>query len=754
MITAPGNTRFIQSSVQALGTPYPASSQDIYPGGMGAPNNNDYYPVANGTANSTQSSIQLRWIRCADLLWQYEDLAFRPIMQKILAAWAQYNGLYDSDVDKDAWQSKKSTPYFFVMLERFAQSWVQFIEQKPGWFKGDATIPPMQLFTDLNTKHLSWWLHSPHTQFFNKFEEAVKSAWITGMAHMTITVEKGGVPLRNQPEFNNPGESQLFQDSIWKSLSSFIGQDQNGKGPDPDEFPFVTNPNMPRLCFEVIPTAHVRLDSSGRKRFKMWKTIMGVGEFLQTAEARGWDLQACHECIGGHSRQFDQEMNYRSMQMGTTRHQEAILHTVELLHFEGSLHDPQTGEPLFQKCYMVVANNRQVVYGPMPLCHWDGESVMVSAPLCQVSGGVYGRSPLTESIDMMDVKHDLNNVLLDYIRMTLQPPVQIDKSILADTAFEDSQFALYPHRVIRIRSNGAAGADAIRFVSHADLPVGFWQYMQWYQQQVQESTGMSSELMGAPQTRLRQTGDEQSRREAQAGKFQEGMWAGFERRFLSEVLRISNLRLLQFEPDNMWQAFIRGFKSSILPAPAAPGGQPTPVSPDSQVAPAWAAQIEKCAQWDAWTRYKYMGGFFTWRIDIFNNLSKRETEIEQITMFLNTAAKLGPQVFQIINLPFFVRKLASAFGYDESEALHLSALPMPNIGAFDNLDPASMMATLLGGEANTPDQQGGGALGQYAGMMAEPQPNQTPPGTGQIGPNLPSWPIGPPTSPPGGRPNV
>lgn len=749
MLATPGNTRFIQSTVSPLGVdPY----AELYsPGGLGGPTDSDYYPVANGPAQTNQTADEIRWTKCVDSLWKYEDLCFRPILSKIMAAWAQYNNLYDSDMEKDDWQSKKATPFMFITLERLAGAFVQFIEQKPGWFQGESSVPPMQLFVDLMTKFLGWWLSHPMVDFFSKFEEMIKSGIMTGHIHVTITVEQDGVQLMEGSTTDSSKGMGDFVDSLWKTLSPFL-QNQGSAGEfsglDSKEYPFIANPSMPRLCFTIIPTASVRLDSTGRERYKMWKTIMGVGEFIQTAGARGWNMQACYDSIGGHSMFFDQEMNNRAMQQGIARSQENPMHMVELLHFEGDLHDPTTGEPLFQKEYMVVANGRQIIYkGKMPF--WDGQSIMVSAPFIKNPNAVYGKSFLPESVDMMDVRHDLMNVLLDYVRKVLQPPLQVDRSVLSDTALTDNNFTMYPNKVVWIRGNGAPNPQAITPVQTPDLPTGFWQFLQHFQQNQQEMTGMSQELMGAPRTRIRTTGMEQDAREAQAGKFLEAIWSGIERRLLQPLLRLACLRLLQYTEDGMWSAWVKGMKTNILPS-----GKPTT---DPNVLAMWSSQLDKCAAWDAHTRFKYLGGFFVWKVSIFNNLSQRQAEIEKITMLLNVGSKI-PGFFQSLKIPFWVEKLVTAFGWDPSECMVLDNLPAPNAEALDMLDPNSAFNAIMGGGMPGPmDNSGSGGqngLGAFAAMLnAPPQPPLAAPAP-PFGSTFPGGPIspspGPITMPPGG----
>jgi hypothetical protein len=702
--------------------------------------NNDYYPVANGMAQTGQTDVQIRYIRCTDMLWQYEDMQFRPIQAKILAAWAQYNSIYDSDMEKDDWQSKKATPFMFITLERMAGAFVQFIEQKPGWFKGQASVPPMQVFVDLMTKFLGWWLQHPMVDFFSAFEEMMKSGLMTGHVHVTVTVERSGIPVFNKEALDPQQEALNFASEIWSQISPFLNKGSAGDftGLNSAEYPFIANPAMPRLCFQVIPTANVRLDASGRERYKMWKTIMGVGEFMLTAGARGWDLQACRDSIGGHSRTFDQMMNYNAMQQGITRTQENLMHTVELLHFEGDLHDPHTGEPLFQKSYMVVANGRQVIYGPSPIPFWDGQSVMISAPFIKNPNAVYGKSFLPESVDMMDVRHDLMNVLLDYIRKSLQPPYQVDASLLTDKTFLDENFTMYPNKIIKIRSNGAQ-VDAIRPVGNPDLPVGFWQFMQHFQQNQQEMSGMSQDLMGAPRTRIRTTGMEQSAQEAQAGKFLESVWSGVQRRLLTPLLRLSALRLLQYIPDDFWSTWLKGYKTSIVPT-GLPASNP-------QVVAQWSDQLDKCASWDARMRFRYFGGFFSWTVDIFNNLSTRQTEIESVTMFLNTGAKI-PGFFQAVRMPYFITKLTEAYGWDPAMALTPESQVAPDIGSVDALDPFSAVNQILGGAGvqsspglSLPNSSQNG-LGQYTAQLLTPATlgsmmAQMPGGPRQPSPNLP-----------------
>lgn len=61
-------------------------------------------------------------------------------MAKIMASWFQYNNIYESDANKDSWQSKKVTPFMFLTAERLAGAMVQFIEQRRGWFEAEAHV--------------------------------------------------------------------------------------------------------------------------------------------------------------------------------------------------------------------------------------------------------------------------------------------------------------------------------------------------------------------------------------------------------------------------------------------------------------------------------------------------------------------------------------------------------------------------------------------------------------------------------------
>lgn len=264
----------------------------------------------------------------------------------------------------------------------------------------------------------------------------------------------------------------------------------------------------------------------------MWKTVMSIGDLRHQAAARNWDLEAVERCLGRKSMFWEQQQAQLAMEKGQNRSQENPINVVELLHFEGDLHHPQTGKDLFRKSYMVVANNTEIIYGPAPMPNWDGESPMVSAPFIKAPGAVYGKSFLTESVDMMDVRHDLMNLLIDYIRLSLSPPYQLDRDVVTDRAFREGKVSVYPGKIIEIRSMGNPQANALRPVDRADLQTGFWQFIQYFTTAQQEATGMSQEPMGSTRVRGRMTDGEYEKRYAEAGKLLAAIWSNLERQVL------------------------------------------------------------------------------------------------------------------------------------------------------------------------------------------------------------------------------
>lgn len=667
-------------------------------------------------------------IRSAVSLWRYEDMVFQPNQKKIDTAFRQYNNRYTADDARDEGQSCKVAPTVFMTVERLAAALVRPIDQSPGWFQSKSVVPQWQVFLNLNREYLSFWLNHHLVDFESVAEEAAKMGAITGHMHVMVTMERNGVAIMKSSDL--PEETQdpenAFQDfNPFSSLGSYAPSGMK-------DAPFVTNPNLPRLKFTVLPTSFVRLDSSGANRYKMWRTYVGIGEFLKTARERGYDMDACLRAIGKRGEFFDQNQFRRYNQQALVRNQESPHNVIELLHFEGDCHDPVSGEgPLTDKEYFVIASDCELVLRPVKMPFWDQMSVMVSAPFVKAPGAVYGKSPITEAIDVFDLRHETDNMMYDYLGKILNTPIQIDQDVLFGGAFREDE-PLYPNQKIRISGKGNPNIHAVKPVQWPDLPPGFWQYLQYIQNQQAENTGMSNELSGLPRPRGRMSVQELKGKQQDGGTLMNNIEAGIERRLLTPLLTVAYQRLLQFTPLPVWRTWIKAMSKALLP-------ETEQIPP--QMRQQWLQQLDLVAEWSPEERFKKLGSFYTWEIKLYNNAEDRQAEIEAATYYLNVLSKF-PQGLQVVNLPYILEKITTAFGWDPERALKKEVVPLPRT----DLDLDATPEGVLNGQQGqgedlvAPDLSRGMMSGLDSGFDNFQQGPAFPGGPRSAAPNLPKEP--------------
>lgn len=673
-------------------------------------------------------------IKASRDLWLYETQIFEPVRRKIDATFEQYNNRYRDDESKDEGQSRKVMPQVFMTVERMAAAFSKFIEQKSGWFESEGIVPTMQVFLNLNRTYLDFWLTHDRVDFFSVYEELVKSGLLTGQMCVMVTVEQDGIPVMTPTLQDTDGaDAASPEDDIYRFFDPFKASADLGTfSPSGlEEAPFMTNPNLPRLAFTVVPSSLVRLDSSGANRYKMWRTYMGIGEFLDTAVKRGWDMSACLRAVRKKGVYFDENDARRWREQNLNRSQESGNNIIELLHVEGSIHDPIDGEgPLTRKEYHIIANDVEMVLPPVPIPFWDGESVMVCAPFVKASGAVYGKTPIGEAADVFDERHETHNMLLDYITKVLNTPIQIDRDVLSAQSLRE-EVLLGPNVKIEIQGKGNPNAQAVKPVQWPDLPTGFWQYLQAAQTEQSEMTGMTQELMGSPRTRGRITGMEYQTRQSESSSLLGNIFGGLERRLLKKVLRISYLRLLQYTPDHVWKTWVMSMSKSLVPDNE---------KVDPAIKKAWMDALNTVAGWSKQERFKYLGSFFTWKIKMYSTMNERQMEIEKGTFLLNVLGKT-PGALQAVKLHKIIERIVIAFGWDPEQVMDKSTLPLPRADLDLDARPDMALNTGQGGEPlQVPDLSGGAMQDLNSQMNSLPGGSTFPGGPTGPAPNMPKEP--------------
>ncbi len=667
-------------------------------------------------------------------VWVHEDKIYAPIQKRSEQAYRLYNNTYDSDLSKDDWQSRMKLPYTFMTVERWTASLIQMLEQGSSWLETESVVPQLQMYHNLAKRLVLYILGHDKVKFMSVFREAVKTGLLSTMMHLMINYEQDGVPVRTAPL---DGAENTF--GIPSALSEFMQTSQDPQTQKAAKYPFIPNPLMPQLKLTLVPSSMIRLDSSGQNRYKIWKTRLSVADLRATASDRGYNVDAVEAAI---SRVMSPEeiqgrwrqRNETGLNSGTP---EFSFQEVELTHFEGTLDNPLEMKRIFKRKYCVICNE-QVLLQPTDSPFWDAESAIVSAPFIQQPNSPYGKSPIVESVDGFYMRHEFNNNLVDYLVRAMNPPYEVDEDVMSHSQSVEN-LVLYPGKRISINAQGNPNAHVIKPVAQPDLPSGTWQYMQYWQQQMSEITGMAQEIMGMPKQRQRTSGMESQARRAEAGNWLAFVFSDIEDQFLSKVLRLIYLRTLQFIPDEMWKAWV----TSNIPV----------LLPDSeQIAPElkqkWVEELTKCASWTAQERFMFLGGYFKFKIRIFSSMAERQTEIEKGTFLLNVLSKF-PQGLQELNLVQILIYIVRAFGWDTELVVNKSRLPVPDAQLGPEFSPDALLEKLKnGGAPQGEDLQPPSIeptfLDTFSQMMQPPSQGMHPmqpmgPG-GPSGPGAPSMP--------------
>ena len=592
-------------------------------------------------------------------VWEIEDNIRRPFLAKSDDAKLLYNSDFDFESKAD-WQSKRSFAKVFSATERLTSALVSMWERSPNKYGVRATIPEKQVFVNLAKRWLEEWLEHDLVGLRATLRQVCKQGVISGQMPMLVVMENMGYPMiveGAQPD--DPSETQQVSSS---SSVSLFGQTPSSS-PESDTNPFLSYSKLPRLRIELLNDKYVWLDSSGRNRYRFWETRYSLGEFLEEAKVRGFDPVAVERVrlLKAEDRLAREALD--SAQKGENPDWENYHQEVKLLNCEGTFFDPETGEKLVDNGYLIIAQEQEVVLGPIPNPHWDGESAMVFGRLIPFPHAVYGKGLVAENLDSFDLQVEFLNMLVDFFQQSLLSMKEIDKDMLdEDENLEESGF--YPGRAINTRKQGRDGS-AVKAIPNADLPAGFWQFLQFFQQHIQETTMLTQELGGMPRTRGRITGMEYMQRNNDAGQQLSFIFYGIEQEVLSPMIRRAFMRLLQSTPAETWKKWVNSNISRVVPKNLPP-----------EVQQKWVTQLEDCANWDARKRFEEIGGFLQFRVEVFSSLVERQMDIEKGAFLLNTLRQV-PGAFNVIRFDVLVRHLVRAFGWDEEELIRADALPDP-----------------------------------------------------------------------------
>lgn len=666
-----------------------------------------------------------RIVQAVNETWDYEDLARAATKAGGDEAWDRYHGRFDFS-GKDDWQSKKVSSDFHMTIERLTSVIVRIFESSTDWVQVEATDDRVQYLYNMVKNLTLHYMERDEVNFKRILRQATKVMLLSQVVHLLVAFERNGWMHTD----SGPGPGSEVPDLGMVSpdmfFSPFASAEEAAIRPSGDKKPTLPGRNLPRLRIEVLNPDYVVQDSSGRGRYSIWDVYYSKGEFLDEAAERGFDMDAARRTI---ARGIDGNETFAiddaaKKNLGVDQR---FRSKVKLRTFFGTLYDDKTGEALLRDEMVIIANDSEVVYGPVENPFWDGCNPIVSASPTETPFSPYGKSPVVADLDMFDVDIEFLNLMIDFFQKVLLGMTEVDLDMLEEDD-EDFGAGFYPGRMIKTRKSGRPpGATAVQFLGGGDIPAGFWQFFQYFQMKHQGNTALADSLGGMPRTRGRITAFEFNKRASEAGNYINHVFTAIEDNLIAPALLLSFYRILQYLPDELWKEWVESQQAKIAPQ-------------DPALKQQWDGNFETIKNWTARERWESLAGYFRFRVRFYSALGDRQMQIEKGTLLLQTVSNI-PAALQYLKMPELLRTLVRALGWDEEEIVSAEALPLPLIPgqpapealtpeeeAFMGEGPGGMPGQPPGMEQMMQAMMGGGGGGP---QMAPPPPTTPRPGGGQ-----------------------
>jgi hypothetical protein len=134
-----------------------------------------------------------------------------------------------------------------------------------------------------------------------------------------------------------------------------------------------------------------------------------------------YDAAAIKAALAGGSHRTDNAQYVAGQQTGEPRYNEGPARkTVKLVEYAGVLLDRE-GREVLANCVITVANDNWVIRGPEANPFWHGQDWIITAPMIDVPGSIYGRSYVELFERLSATFEELTNLILDGISVTAIP---------------------------------------------------------------------------------------------------------------------------------------------------------------------------------------------------------------------------------------------------------------------------------------------------------------------------------------------
>ena len=449
------------------------------------------------------------------VLLKNADDARKPRVAVWDEAWRLFNNNYDF-AGKADWQSKNYVPNLTMAIEFAAALLKRSIVESRRFYQIEATKKEDEEYANLLTRLLDFWLDEE--DFIERFSTAIKSGLITGFMPIKIWWK---LWHQREPMLTDDGE---------------IGFQQ-----------------APREALKIdFPSPYdVWLDPTGRNQFVIERIRMDLYQVRALME-EGFFSKKGYDALARQATEASPDRGEASRKRQDTPEAPAGRKTVVLWQYWGDLVNKE-GKLSGENIWAIVgaadspdAVPMHLLRAPEPNPFWHGKPPYVLGGPFTVPFATYHRGLLEPALGLQRMLTELGNLILDANLYGSVKAFEVDTTMVV----EPSQFkgGITPGKMFK-RRGGMPGQKMIDEIKVGGVDAMSVNIFSLIERQLQNSTGITEFLTGAPSSRGRPTATEVVTGRAQATSLVDQIARGLEHQVMEPLLEMSYQVLLQHMGD-------------------------------------------------------------------------------------------------------------------------------------------------------------------------------------------------------------
>jgi len=501
--------------------------------------------------------------------------------------WREYFNAYNLfpslPVPLNEWQSRTIIPKFFYTVEQFASVIRRSLIQSGKFFSLFTLREDLKNVAVALERLASYYLNS--FSFLSEFEKAVKIGAITG---------------------------EIILECSWQREFHRVGGKLRIK-----EYP----------RFQALSPFDVILDSSSLKRYMIKRYYMAVETAFTLQEIGYFEKFPLQYTPPTTTENLDDSIQKAFIDFTPKEGYVEILEFIGNLYYQGKIYED----------LRILIANRQYLARVEKWDSWDKELPIVKTHLYPPIKGEYGYGLYDAIYDTLKSMNVLVRFIEDWVYLSIGHIIEIDKTKLDEETASKLEKGFQPFTILLKNSPD----PVIQVSTLAQFNPSVLPLLQFYQQEIQNSTGLTEFLMGLPTSKGRPTAREIMIKTQQSGAVLDSIAIRIENEIIEKIIHKLLILIIQNEKVEKIQQIL-GDNFEYL--------KPFFVSEEARQELALLLKEE-----------------IGIRVDGITQTLHRREQIENLLEFLTTVVQLP--VANEINFKYYLERLTYLFGFTSREAI-------------------------------------------------------------------------------------